>query len=892
MEKFFRKPIFEYSTKKNLLVQFIDYHITHTEKNKLVIKAFGVSEIGESILVNVSGFCPFFYIKLPEHFTKGDANLLLSSLKSKLSVNLSNGLITEMCEIQEKRLFFPYSPNNERFMKLSFCSDITKYSIVKILKKPVFVGRKRIQFELFETKIESLLRFFHVTGIQPSGITKISEFSLEPIKSGYTQLEISCNVFNLTKANTETEIRFPLLQMSFDIEVYSKDNTFPKPEILENVVTHIGSKFTWSDKHRSHLEYLVSLKTEPINEPGIFHFVFEKERDLLVHFVEHMRNLDPDIIYQYNGDHFDWNFIAVRCQMHRIPLEITKLKSVPAVIKNDTFSSSAYGSSEYRRLIITGRINFDILIFMQREFKENSYKLDDISKKYLGKQKNDISVNQIFDSYRNNDLVLSKRVGYYCLQDALLPQQLVEYFHILESQVGMSNVTLVPFNYLFCKGQEIKAFSQIYYKTLAKGYVVPDVFETKTDEKFTGATVLDPKVGGYFKNPIAVLDFEGLYPSIMMAHNLCYSSYVKKGTNVGKDVKTFSWTDIHGTHNYSFVQETDSILPELLLELKKNRGIAKKLKKESTGLIAVIADKRQLAYKVSMNSIYGYLSAFKMHCKPIGATVTYLGRQMISDTASLTLKNYPKSTVIYGDTDSVFIDFGVSLKETETLGKQAAQEITKIFKRPINLEYEKFYFPFIMLSKKRYLGMKYEGPGEPKLDSKGLVINRRDSSDLLKRCYKGIINLLMKSEKEKAIEYIVGEIQKLRKLQFDPNELMITKTYKRIDYKNQNLPHIVVAEKKKSRGEDVNINDRINYMFIKNGCKKTAPQYLRIEDFEFAIKNQIEPDIEYYIEKQLKNSIIDILSAVVGTEAAKGIFQTQTKIKPKKDFFTVSVPKK
>ena len=195
-----------------------------------------------------------------------------------------------------------------------------------------------------------------------------------------------------------------------------------------------------------------------------------------------------------------------------------------------------------------------------------------------------------------------------------------------------------------------------------------------------------------------------------------------------------------------------------------------------------------------------------------------------------------------------------------------------------------------MLSKKRYLGIKYEGSAEPKLDSKGLVINRRDSSDLLKKCYKGIVNLLMESKKEKAVQYIIQEIKNLRENKYNLEDLMITKTYKRIDYKNQNLPHIIIAKRKKERGEDVNINDRINYMFIDNGSKKNAPQYTRVEDFDYAVNNNIKPDIEYYIDKQLKTSIIDILSAVVGQETAKGIFTTPKEPKePKKtkisDFF-------
>lgn len=1217
IKKFYREPIFDYSENK-IKVQTLEWDITHDSRNKLIVRAFGVTEKSESIVINITNFNPFFYIKVPEYFTDSYIPLILDHLKSKLPRNLKNGIVYDSCSIISSKSFFGYSETPNRFLKLVFSSDLTKKECQKRLNYQIFLGRKRIKFELFETKIESILRFFHVTGIQPSGILTVENFDLVETRNAFTQLEIKTNIFNILKFDSET--RFKILQVSFDIETYSIDDTFPKPTIPENVITHIGTKWTWSNEQKSHLSYLVSLNSDKIKDSDIIHFIFDSEKKLLENFIENFRKLDPDIIYHYNGDSFDWNFIAVRCQKYNLDLNISKIKFEPALIKKTSFSSSAYGTTRYNRLIIPGRVNFDILIFMQREFKENSYKLNDICMKYLGKEKDPITVSDIFNSYRDSNKDLSKKVGFYCLQDSLLPQLLVDHFYILENQIGMSNVTFVPFTFLFTQGQEIKAFSQILNKTLSKGYIVPDFFETKTDEKFTGATVMTPETGGYFDYPVAVLDFEGLYPSIMMAHNLCYSSYIKDNVNVNFEceIKKFEWTDTHGSHSYLFAQNTDSVLPELLLELKTSRNVAKKLKKESTGILKVIYDKRQLAYKVSMNSIYGFLSAFKMHCKPIGATVTFIGREMIKDTASAVIKHYPKSTVIYGDsvaegtpvlvkiddiihilsinelgngynwknctdsdkeyielkdvfswtetgwtkchrvirhklcsskqmtrilthsglvdvtddhsllknngetispkklkvgdsllhnkplenkidlnlfseeesqimgfffgdgscgiygqksswalnnsdmsllliyknlcekvypdyewtildtiksshvyklvpkkkklklkdfinnyrtlmykndakiipvgilngsmnirekfskglydsdgdkncsridqknqiscamlyylycslgnnvsvndrhdkldifritfsknkgrkdpckvkkisilekkseyvydlttennhfqagigsiivhnTDSVFVNFKENKENTEKLGKEAAKLISKIFKNPINLEYEKFYFPFIMLSKKRYLGIKYENGPNGKMDSKGLVINRRDSSDLLKKVYNGIIDLLMNFKKEEAIGYITEQIKSLRNGQFDLNDLQITKTYKRTDYVNQNLPHIVIAKRMESRGQSVNINDRINYLFIENGSKKNDPQYKRIEEFQFALENGIKPDIEYYIDKQLKNSIIDILSAVIGVDAAKGVFGEKAKVvKPKKDFF-------
>jgi DNA polymerase delta subunit 1 len=103
----------------------------------------------------------------------------------------------------------------------------------------------------------------------------------------------------------------------------------------------------------------------------------------------------------------------------------------------------------------------------------------------------------------------------------------------------MSRVTGVPFNYLLSRGQSIKVLSQLYRKANEENYVIPALKGEGTDEQYEGATVIEPSKG-YYDVPIATLDFASLYPSIMMAHNLCYTTLLDKATiermNLVKDV--------------------------------------------------------------------------------------------------------------------------------------------------------------------------------------------------------------------------------------------------------------------------------------------------------------------------------------------------------------------
>ena len=124
-------------------------------------------------------------------------------------------------------------------------------------------------------------------------------------------------------------------------------------------------------------------------------------------------------------------------------------------------------------------------------------------------------------------------------QDAYLPQRLLDKLMCFVNYIEMARVTGVPFNYLLSRGQSIKVLSQLYRKANEEGFLIPTYKGEGSDEQYEGATVIEPKKG-YYDVPIATLDFSSLYPSIMMAHNLCYTTFLDKQTidrfNLVKDV--------------------------------------------------------------------------------------------------------------------------------------------------------------------------------------------------------------------------------------------------------------------------------------------------------------------------------------------------------------------
>lgn len=163
---------------------------------------------------------------------------------------------------------------------------------------------------------------------------------------------------------------------------------------------------------------------------------------------------------------------------------------------------------------------------MQRDYKLRSYSLNSVCSHFLGEQKEDVPHSIITDLFLANSDT-RKRLAIYCLKDALLPLRLMEKLSVVFNYIEMSRVTGVPFNYLLTRGQQIKVLSQLFRKAASENYVIPDVKGEISEEQYEGATVIEP-CKGFYDIPIATLDFSSLYPSIMIAHNLCYTTFVDK----------------------------------------------------------------------------------------------------------------------------------------------------------------------------------------------------------------------------------------------------------------------------------------------------------------------------------------------------------------------------
>jgi DNA polymerase elongation subunit (family B) len=675
------------------------------ELDKYLIRIFGVNSNGNSVCLNVKNFTPFFFVKVADNYTREKVKVLVNTLKKALkntktkqddiwkTLDYSGCLLDDKCIIQNKHDFYGFSNKKLfRFVRLTFSNNDAMRKCINLIKYSNS-GKKNLglaKLPLYEANLDSIIRFAHIKNLKFCGWIKASnvEFIAEEFSSSHCQIEASVDWQNVELEDNANNA--PILQASYDIETYSIDGSFPSPEIKGNVITQIATSFKYFGSSDFLVKHIICLKNCSPLYPGednvaVFLECYDTEEEVLIAWKKVILNMDPDILYQYNGDQFDGNYLYKRALMNNCEesfLFLGKVKNKMSVLVENNFSSSAYGSSNFKRLSMPGRINFDILVYIKREYKENSYKLDYVSEKYLGQNKNPVTAQMMFKYFEEGDPDKIREVAYYCLQDTMLPQRLVDKLHILQNQLSMSNVTCVPIRFLIERGQQIKVFSQILKETRKQNFLVPTI-ENAYDKKkessdsedeedsFTGATVLPPLKGAYFE-PITVCDFASLYPSIMRAHNLCFSTIILDSSfdNLnGVDYKTVEWTDTINEkeikHSYRYVQNTEGILPKLLAELTLARKEYKKLMKDTSDpFLSEVYNKCQNAVKVSMNSMYGFLAAPMLCCKPIAATVTSIGRDMIEDTKKFMETNYNASVAVYGD--SVTGDTPILLRHSKT----------------------------------------------------------------------------------------------------------------------------------------------------------------------------------------------------------------------------------
>lgn len=861
----------------------IDYILsdnTPTGSQVAIIRIFGVTQEGHSVLALVESFEPYFWSDCPDTYTD---KALVEIKKTLNSYHNCRDSVTKI-EVHKKENILHYTGQGQQnFLKIftnvpksvaGLRSNIEKAAIEKLTGS----------CQTYESNIPFALRFMIDTGIVGMCWVEIPGMRYQEVekKSSYAQIELKVDYRDLIVHKPEGQWSKipPLRVLSFDIECNNDGVTFPTPD--KNEVIQIGNicKVPGSEQTISKCVFTLGQCAE-IADAQVFSF--EREENLLMSWRDYVIDLDPDIITGYNILNFDYNYLFKRAE--KLKLKdfglLGRIKDSMTYVKDTTFQSKAQGLRETKEVGMDGRIQLDMFQHIQREHKLSHYSLNSVSLTFLHEQKEDVHWT-ILKNLQDTSEDTRRRIAVYCLKDCYLPLRLLEKLMCLYNYTEMARVTGVPFAFLLTRGQQIKVTSQLLRKSGSCDMLIPTLARTEIGDKYEGAFVLEPK-RAFYNVPIATLDFASLYPSIMMAHNLCYCTLVP--LNLRQRMNKDDYTETPTGEYFVKPHLRKGLLPIILEELIEARKKAREELKHTTDeFMKKVLDGRQLALKISANSVYGFTGAQvgQFPCLQISSSVTAYGRIMIEETKNYVESCYciqngfpADSVVVYGDTDSVMINFGVGdLNKTMALGKEAAVHVTQRFIKPIRLEFEKVYFPYLLLNKKRYAGLLWTNPNNyDKIDMKGIESVRRDNCELVRETINTCLHkLLIERNLEGTVEYVKNVVSALLQNRIDLSLLVITKAIgKKSKQEGKNVKntytakqgHVELAKKMQLRDASTapNVGDRVPYVMIKG--TKGQKAYELAEDPIWALKNDLPIDFDYYLEKQLKAPLMRLFEDVI-----------------------------
>ncbi|MDR2698894.1 MAG: DNA polymerase II [Candidatus Methanoplasma sp.] len=542
------------------------------------------------------------------------------------------------------------------------------------------------------------------------------------------------------------------------------------------------------------------------------------EKDIIIKFGELIRKEDPDIITGYNIDNYDIKKIMERATANKMKDAMPWGRDLgqPRVV-NDRF---------WR---LKGRIVVDAWWAAKRELRPKQETLNAVSLQVLGESKLDVDPKKMDDEWKNN----SAKVIEYCKKDAELALKILLKVGTVRKGMDLSTVAKLPLDDALNAGSS----------QLADSLLIREADRQKVGVPLTGRREAgDPIEGGYVHtmNPglyhwVCVLDFKSMYPSLIIAKNICFTTLSPHGTITAPSGAKFLSPD-----------KREGILPKILKGLMLQRdGIKERMRSVSDESERKYLNGLQEAVKVLMNTFYGVFASsfYRFTDKNIGAAITAFARDNVKRIIGEVGKE--GVTVIYSDTDSVFMQSPVSdLDGSVEFGKSMAKRFST---EGGTLEFEKLLEPlFSHGKKKRYVGRVAWPVRTEELLVRGYEIRRSDSFDLQSRLLMELFEKILDEKNEEATAFVKKTIQDTMAKKVDVSDLVISRTCRGVGaYENpERMSNVQAAAKMVKKGYDFIPGMKVSWV-VTNG--NVVPQ--EVEPYISGAVFEGEPDFKYYAER-------------------------------------------
>ncbi len=542
------------------------------------------------------------------------------------------------------------------------------------------------------------------------------------------------------------------------------------------------------------------------------------ERGILTAFVAKILESDPDVITGYNIGGYD------------IPLLIERAKALGLADLNVGRDNAPPDEAGERLWRIHGRVVADAWWSARRDLHPKQETLEYVARTLLGDKKLDVDRRNIAAEWaKDREAVMA-----YCEHDARLALRILQRLRSIEKAEDLATVAHLPLEEGL-NGRTSQFIDALLIPLADARHVgVPMTRRARRDNPIEGGYVHTIRPGLY--TWVVVLDFKAMYPSIIIAKNLCFTTLDPNGPTVAPG----------GTARFLTRAQRRGLIPEILEELMARRDdFRRRAREATTEEDRAYFDGLQAAVKILMNSFYGVLASsfYRFTDKEIGAAITAFAREQI--TTIIRELERAGHEVVYSDTDSVFVRSPEpSLEGATRFGQEIARRFTV---QGVTFEFQSVYEAlFSHGAKKRYVG-KTVWPKE-ELVIRGYESRRTDAFDFQVEALNEIFGLVLKGEPGPVLaraRELVGQVQEGR---VEPERLVIARSVRAEEEYNEstreNLPFLRIFKQLQAEGYDVIPGMKVAWI-VTDARKK--PQ--AIEPWIAGRKLEGRPDYEYYADR-------------------------------------------
>ncbi|KAM3861188.1 LOW QUALITY PROTEIN: DNA polymerase zeta catalytic subunit [Diretmus argenteus] len=499
------------------------------------------------------------------------------------------------------------------------------------------------------------------------------------------------------------------------------------------------------------------------------------EKQLFQELVTIMRRFDPDILVGYEVQMRSWGYLLQRASALEVDL-CQQLSRLPGDSKENRFSADRdeYGADTMSEINIIGRITINLWRVMKTEVTLNNYRFENVAFHVLHQRFPLYSPRTLSDWFdHNTDLYRWKMVDHY-VSRVRGTMQLLQQHDIVGRTSELARVFGIQFYHVLTRGSQYRVESMMLRVAKPMNYIaVTPSAQQRAQQRAPQCIplVMEPE-SRFYSNSVVVLDFQSLYPSIVIAYNYCYSTCLGHVDSLGTpDEYKFGCTSLRvppellyqlrnditiSPNGIAFVKPTvrKGVMPNMLEEILNTRLMVKQSMKTYTQDKALmrLLDARQLGLKLIANVTFGYAAANysgRMPSVEVGDSIVHKARETLE--RAIKLVNDTKkwgARVVYGDTDSMFVLLkGATKEQAFKIGNEIAEAVTATNPKPVKLKFEKVYLPCVLQTKKRYVGYMYESLAqkEPVFDAKGIETVRRDGCPAVSKILERSIKLLFET---------------------------------------------------------------------------------------------------------------------------------------------------